>query len=267
MRGRGAGRAAAGTIAAAASLALAAACGSGGTAAAPAARTTGDPLAGDVRVLAAASLTEAFGRIAADVQAAHPRVRVRVQFGASSTLARQVVAGDGADVLATASPATLRTASDAGELGAPQTFATNDLEIATPPGNPAAVRGLGDLARPGLLLALCAEQVPCGAAAAEAFRRAGITPRPATREADVRAVLTKVELGEVDTGLVYRTDVRAAGTRVEGVPLRAAEQVSTAYPLAVTKASRNPAAAAAFVAAVLAPAGQRVLRDAGFGPP
>ena len=210
-----------------------------------------------ITVLAAASLTESFGVLAREYERANGGVRVRLVFGASSTLARQVREGAPGDVLATASPATIR---GVGGVGRPVVFARNRIAIAVPPDNPGAVRTIGDLARPGLRVAVCAPQVPCGDAARRAFAAAGLGVRPDTYEQDVKAVLAKVKLGEVDAGLVYRTDIQAAGRTVSGVAVE--PPATTDYPI-LTLHQRG----SAFVAFVQSAAGRRVLAAAGFDPP
>lgn len=222
-------------------------------------------LGGEVVVLAAASLTDAFGAIAEDFEAAHPGVTVTLSFGASSALARQVVAGAPADVFAAASLATMRDVVDAGGAADdPTVFVRNRLQIAVPAGNPGGVEDLADFADEDLTIALCAEQVPCGAAAATAFEAAGVTPAPDTLEQDARATLAKVRLGEVDAALVYRTDVLAAGDEVEGLDVAAADAAVNDYPIVVLAEAPEPALAAAFVEFVLAETGRSVLADAGF---
>ncbi|MDQ4008631.1 MAG: molybdate ABC transporter substrate-binding protein, partial [Actinomycetota bacterium] len=187
-------------------------------------------ISGEVVVFAAASLTEVFGRLGREFEAAHPGVQVAFSFGGSSSLGPQVVAGAPADVFAAASRQTMaRVAAGGATDRRPVLFARNRLQIAVPPGNPGDVHGLADFARDELALALCAPQVPCGAAARRALSAAGVRARPDTLEQDVKAVLTKVELGEVDAGLVYRSDVRAAGDRVHGIGFPAAAQAVNDY--------------------------------------
>ena len=146
-------------------------------------------------------------------------------------------------------------------------FARNVLQLVVPAGNPAGVTGLEDLTDPDLTIALCAPEVPCGSAAEKVFAAAGLTAAPDTLEQDVKAVLTKVELGEVDAALVYRTDVLAAGDTVEGIDLPEAEDAVNDYPVAVLAESPNPDAAQAFVDLVLSADGQDVLTGAGFQAP
>ena len=222
---------------------------------------------GPVTVLAAASLTEVFTRLGTQFEAAHPGTTVTFSFGSSATLAAQVIAGAPADVFAAASTATMRTVTDAGAVDEPVDVASNTLQIAVPPGNAGRVTGLADLADPALRIALCAEQVPCGTAAAQLLADAGVTPAPDTLESDVKAVLQKVVADEVDAGLVYSTDVRAAGGRVEGIDVPGAAAAANRYPVAVLRESRNPVTARAFVAFVRSVPGRQALEQAGFGSP
>ena len=234
---------------------------------APASVATEEPdtLSGIVTVFAAASLTDTFADIAAAFTEQHPGVDIVFNFGGSSGLATQIVEGAPVDVFAAASGATMEAV---GELAVdPVPFATNTLEIATPADNPAGITGLADLTDPQLSIALCAVEVPCGAAAATVFETAGLVASVDTYEQDVKAVLTKVELGEVDAGLVYTTDVLAAGDAVKGIEFPEAGAAVGTYPIARLTASTNPDAAAAFIAFVLSATGTRILTDAGFGTP
>lgn len=229
----------------------------------------GDPAVGDgggrVTVFAAASLTEPFTRLGRDFEAAHPGATVTFNFAGSSALATQVTQGAPADAFAAASPATMRTVTDAGEAaGAPATVVRNQLVIAVPKGNPGAVAGLADLARPGVKVALCAEQVPCGAAAATVLAAAGVRLTPATLERDVKGALAKVKLGEVDAALVYRTDVRAAAGELDAVEFPESGRAVNDYPIVVLKRAANPDGARAFVDYVRSDAGRAVLTAAGF---
>ena len=239
-----------------------------GCTATPAAAPTPMPtstLSGTINVFAAASLTGSFQEIADAFTAENPDVDVVFNFGGSSGLATQIVEAAPADVFAAASPATMKTVTDA-ELteGDPVDFATNVLEIAVASGNPGNITGLADFADPDATIALCAVEVPCGAAAAKLLESAGITPSVDTYEQDVKAVLTKVELGEVDAGLVYVTDVLDAGDAIEGIEV---ESDPVKYPIATLSASANKEAAAAFVAFVLSAKGTAILKAAGFGTP
>ena len=225
----------------------------------------GEQGAGTITVFAAASLTEAFTQLARELEAEQPGTRVVLSFGASSALAQQILNGAPADVFAAASPATMATVVDAGDAEPPQVFARNTLQIAVPADGPDV--GLADFADPERTLALCAPEVPCGAAAGKAFAAAGITPRPDTLEQDVKAALAKVRLGEVDAALVYRTDVLAAGDEVRGLDFPEAADAVNDYPVARLPGGPNPDGAALFVDRVLSQEGQRVLADAGFDRP
>ncbi|KOX34800.1 molybdate-binding protein [Saccharothrix sp. NRRL B-16348] len=230
--------------------------------------TSGTGGDGRLTVFAAASLTETFTRLGADFEAANPGVDVVFNFGGSSALAQQIGQGAPADVFASAAPANMAQVVDAGGTAAePVTFAANRLEIAVPAGNPAGITGLADFADADAKIALCAEQVPCGAAAKRAFEAAGVTARPDTVEQDVKAVLTKVRLGEVDAALVYRTDVRAAGGEVVGIGFPEADRTVNHYPIAPLAKARDAARARAFVDHVRSDRGRAVLAEAGFDAP
>ncbi|MFW6598887.1 molybdate ABC transporter substrate-binding protein [Propionibacteriaceae bacterium Y2011] len=218
-----------------------------------------------VTVLAAASLTESFDEIIEAYRAEHPGVEVRVSYGSSATLAAQVASGAPADVFASANESTMASLAKAGLDVTPEVLTTNTLQIAVPPGNPGNVTELADFGDEDRTIALCAVEVPCGKAAATLFERLGITPKPDTYEVDVKATLRKVELGEVDAALVYRTDVTSARGRVEGLPTPGAEQAVNTYLIAKLPDTADAGEAERFVAYVLSPEGQAVLRSYGFG--
>jgi molybdate transport system substrate-binding protein len=262
------------TVAAVAALTLAAACGSSddnssasgsGSGSSPSASSSG--VSGTVTVFAAASLTESFTTLGKQFEAAHPGTTVKFNFGASSSLAENINQGAPADVFASASPTTMQQVVGAGGASDAKTFANNVVEIAVPTDNPADVSQLTDLARSGVKVALCQPQVPCGKVAQEVFTKAGITVTPVTQGADVKAVLTTVQLGEVDAGMVYQTDVQGAGTKVKGITIPADQNASTSYPIAALTKAPNSAGAAAFVDYVLSSEGERVLAQAGFAAP
>ncbi|MEO5920984.1 MAG: molybdate ABC transporter substrate-binding protein [Pseudolysinimonas sp.] len=226
-----------------------------------------DPATGTITVFAAASLTEVFGVLETKFEERHPSADVVLSFGGSGSLATQIVEGAPADVFAAASEAPMATVTDAGDAADSAVFTTNTLEIAVPAGNPAGVEGLADLADPALAIALCDPSVPCGAATETLMHLAGLLPSPDTLEQDVKAVLTKVELGEADAGLVYVTDVISAGPKVEGIPVPEAAAVISRYPIAVLTGAPNPAAARAWLDFVLSDDGQAALTAAGFVAP
>ena len=192
---------------------------------------------------------------------------MRFNFGSSATLATQITQGAPGDVFAAASPATMKTVTDAGGAAAPVDFASNTLQIAVPAGNPGQITGLRDFADESRTIALCAPQVPCGAAAVKVFAAAGITPKPDTLEAEVKAALAKVAADEVDAALVYRTDVISEPTKVQGIDFPEAAQAVNEYPIATLTESTNPDAAQSFVDYVLSSEGQAVLEKAGFAKP
>jgi molybdate transport system substrate-binding protein len=223
--------------------------------------------AGTITVFAAASLTGTFTELGKQFEAAHPGDTVKFSFGASSTLAAQITDGAPADVFASAAPKNMDTAVSAGDASDPQDFAKNTAEVAVPPSNPANVSSVNDLAKSSVKVALCQPKVPCGVVAAEVFKNAGITVKPVTLQPDVKSVLTQVELGDVDAGVVYVTDVMAAGSKAKGVVIPANLNASTLYPIATITSSKEMSIAQAFVAYVLSPAGQQVLAAAGFQKP
>lgn len=220
-----------------------------------------------ITVAAAASLTEAFTQIGKEFEATKPGTTVIFSFGSSAMLATQIEEGAPVDVFAAANPATMKTVTDVGAAEPPTNFVSNVLQIAAPKGNPGGIRGLKDFADKTKKIALCAPQVPCGAAAVKVFSAAKITPAPDTLEQDVKATLQKVSANEVDAALVYRTDVIAAKDTVDGLEFPEARQAVNVYPIAVLKGSMSAAAAQQFVDYVLSADGQAVLRRAGFGKP
>jgi molybdate transport system substrate-binding protein len=262
------GRAA--VMVAAAALALLG-CGSsasGGSSTAPGASASGSPsLEGAVTVFAAASLKESFTAIGKAFEQANAGTTVTFSFGSSSGLAQQIIQGAPADVFAAASQKNMQQVVDAQAAAAPTPFAKNVLEIAVPADNPGKVAGLQDLARPGIKVALCQPQVPCGDLAQQVLASAKVAVTPATLESDVKATLTKVQLGEVDAGLVYVTDVRAAGGKVTGIEIPAEVNAATTYPVAALNGSKNVALAGAFVQFVLSDAARAELTEAGFRAP
>lgn len=219
-------------------------------------------------VFAAASLSETFTEIADDFEATHPDVDVRLSFGGSSDLVAQIQGGAPADVFASADTANMDKLVADHLLGnQAQPFATNTLEIVTPPDNPAQVETLADLADADVTLVTCAPEVPCGAAAQKVADVAGLTFEPVSEEQSVTDVLTKVESGEADAGLVYVTDVLAAGDAVHGVEFAESRRVVNVYPIATVQDSAHAELAQQFVDAVMSDEGQAVLRRAGFGAP
>jgi molybdate transport system substrate-binding protein len=224
--------------------------------------------AAELTVSAAASLGAAFAEIAKTFEAAHPGTTVRTNFAGSSTLVTQVREGAPVDVLASADELSMQKLVDAGEVaGAPAIFATNRLAILVARGNPERIHGVADLARPGLVVALCGPEVPAGRYARAVFARAGVAVPESSRELDVKAVVTRVVMGEADAGIVYLTDARAAGDGVEGVAIPDALNVTARYPIAVLRRTKEAEVAAELVRFVRGSAGQAILARHGFLPP
>lgn len=242
-----------------------AACGSSNNGSSDASPGSGGALKGSITVFAASSLTGAFNQIATDFKKAHPGASVVFQFGSSGDLATSITQGGSADVFASASPTNMQSVIKAGDASTSTNFVSNSAEIATPPGNPKHITGLADLAK--AKVALCVPTAPCGALAQQILQKAGVKVTPAASEPDVKTTLAVVQSGEVDAGIVYVTDVLAAGDKVTGVTIPAAQNGTTEYPIATLTGSKNTALAKAFVSYVESSAGQQVLTKAGFQAP
>jgi molybdate transport system substrate-binding protein len=234
----------------------------------PTTSATADELSGSITVYAAASLKTTFTTFAEDFEEAHPGTTVELTFAGSSDLVTQLTNGAPGDVFASADEKNMTKLTDADLVeGDPVDFATNVLQIAVPPSNPAGVETLADLARPGVKTVVCAPQVPCGAATVAVEDATGVALSPVSEESSVTDVLGKVTSGEADAGLVYVTDVIAAGDAVRGITFPESSKAVNTYPIAPLAGSANPTVAAAFAAYVVSAEGQRVLADAGFGAP
>ncbi|MFI7299918.1 molybdate ABC transporter substrate-binding protein [Streptomyces sp. NPDC050121] len=224
-----------------------------------------DELSGAVTVFAAASLKESFTTLGKEFEKAHPGTKVTFGFGGSDSLAASITAGAPADVFASASPRTMAIVTDKGDAeGTPATFVRNQLEIATLPGNPDKVASLKDLTKSSLKVVLCDKTVPCGAAAQKALDASKLKLTPVSYEEDVKSALNKVVLKEADAAVVYKTDVKAAGDKVEGVDFPESAQAVNEYPITLLKDSKNAETAKAFIALVQSADGQKVLTEAGF---
>jgi molybdate transport system substrate-binding protein len=222
-------------------------------------------LSGTVAVFAAASLTDAFNALGTSFQGANSGVTMKFNFAGSPTLVTQIEQGAPADVFASADTTNMdKLTADGFTTGTPQVFARNRLEIVVGPGNPKGITGLADLAKPGVIYITEAPTVPAGKYALQAFKMAGVTVTPKSLETDVKSVVGKIELGEADAGIVYTTDVTAAGSKVTGVPIPDADNVIATYPIVAVKATTIAAAAKAFIAYVVSAAGQAKLHSFGF---
>ncbi|HKA68189.1 MAG TPA: molybdate ABC transporter substrate-binding protein, partial [Actinomycetes bacterium] len=224
------------------------------------------PASGKITVFAAASLTDAFQQLGDQFEAAHPGAKVEFNFAASSALREQIIGGAPADVFASANESNMTQVVDAGLATGPAPFVTNVLQIAVPPDNPGQVAGLSDFAKPDLLIGLCAEEVPCGEFGRESLAKAGVTPSIDTNEPDVRSLITKVENGDLDAGIVYHTDVLAASDAVKGIDIPDDQNVVATYPIAALSGSGQADLASQFVEYVRSPDGQQVLESFGFRP-
>jgi molybdate transport system substrate-binding protein len=222
-------------------------------------------LSGTVTVFAAASLEESFTTLGKEFEKAHPGTKITFNFGGSDTLAASITGGAPADVFAAASTKTMAIVTDRKDNDTtPVTFVRNQLAIATLPGNPDRIASLKDLTKSGLKVVLCDRTVPCGAAAQKALDASGLELTPVSYEQDVKSALTKVELKEADAAVVYKTDVHAAGDKVEGVDFPESADAVNDYPITLLKDAPNAAAANAFIALVRSAEGQKVLSEAGF---
>ena len=257
-------------VAAVTLLAVAAGCGtdtapsgtssSGVTSSAPAAIT--------LTVFAAASLKTTFTTLGEQFETAHPGTTVTFNFAGSADLVTQLQQGAPADVFASADTKNMdKATADNLVQGSPVTFASNTLEIAVPPDNPAKIASLQDLTKPGVKVVICAAQVPCGAATQKIETAAGVDIKPVSEESAVTDVLNKVQTGEADAGLVYVTDVKSAGDKVVGVTFPESSEAVNEYPIAPLAASKNADLAKQFADLVSGADGQKVLAAAGFAKP
>ncbi|XBB67607.1 molybdate ABC transporter substrate-binding protein [Nocardioides sp. WV_118_6] len=221
----------------------------------------------ELTVFAAASLTKTFEELEKTYEAAHSDVDVKLSFGGSSDLVAQITEGASADVFASADTANMDKLVAAGlTAGEPREFATNTLMIAVPPGNPAGIKGLADLTKKDVNLVLCQPEVPCGSASAKVAEAAGLDFKPVSEEQSVTDVLAKVESGEADAGLVYVTDVTAAGDKVQGIEFPEAADIVNHYPIVAVKDAQHADLAQQWIELVLGE-GQKVFEQAGFGAP
>ncbi|MGI8609439.1 MAG: molybdate ABC transporter substrate-binding protein [Candidatus Dormibacteria bacterium] len=225
-----------------------------------------DPVRGDLSVFAAASLTESFTAAGKAFKKQHPGVNLQFNFAGTPTLVTQLQQGAAADVLASADQANMQRATDASlVLPRARIFTRNKLQIVVGPNNPKHITGLSDLAKSDVLFIAEAPTVPAGKYGAQALAAAGVKVSPRSQEADVRSVVSKVGLGEADAGIVYVTDVKAAGSRVSGVEIPDPQNVVATYPVAAVRDARNAAAASEFIDYLLSAEGQMLLTRFGFG--
>ena len=221
----------------------------------------------ELKVFAAASLNKAFPEIADTVlKESDPNIKVTFNFQGSSTLVDQMKEGAPADVFASADQKNMAKASDAKLVDTPKPFASNVLTLIVPKGNPGKITGL-DASVDGKKLVICAQGVPCGNATKQLADKLGVTLTPVSEEQKVTDVRAKVESGEADAGLVYATDAKAAGDKVETIEVARANEVVNSYPIAATVSTKNKEAAQKFIDAVLSDQGQAILKKYGFSGP
>jgi molybdate transport system substrate-binding protein len=241
---------------------LAACGGTGGTGSSSPASSS---LSGYINVFAAASLTASFNALGISFHQAYPGVGVNFNFAGTPTLVTQIEQGAPADVFASADTDNMTKLTTGGfTSGAPKAFARNQLEIVVAPGNPKSITGLADLAKPGLIYISEGPTVPAGKYSLQALATAGVKVTPKSLETSVTAVISKIELGEADAGIVYTTDIQAAGSKVQGVQMPAADNVIATYPIVGVKGTRYPDVATAFIDYVVSATGQSTLATFGF---
>jgi molybdate transport system substrate-binding protein len=226
-------------------------------------------LDGSIVVSAASSLTQTFSTLASEFEKAHPGTSISFNFGSSGALAIQIVSGAPADVFASASPSDMETVQQAGDLaGKPITFARNSLELVVKPGNPLRIQSLADLLRANVV-AICVDTAPCGSTANEALAKAKVDlpTSKITLGQDVDSTLSEVTTGDADAAIVYVTNARTIGAQGTAVPIRTRYNVTTSYPIATIKSTKNRSLAAAWIAFVVGTPGQKALHESGFLPP
>jgi molybdate transport system substrate-binding protein len=229
--------------------------------------TSPSSLSGSISVFAAASLTASFNALGASFQTANPSVTVKFNYAGSPTLVTQIEQGAPADVFASADTTNMDNLTrDGFTVGTSSIFAHNQLEIVVAPGNPKGITGLADLAKPGVIYITEAPTVPAGKYSLQALGLAGVKVTPKSLETSVTAVISKIELGEADAGIVYSTDVSAAGSKVSGVRIPIDNNVIATYPIGVVKGTTNLTVAKAFIAYVLSAKSQSTLESFGFLP-
>jgi molybdate transport system substrate-binding protein len=230
--------------------------------------TSAPAVSGDITVFAAASLTDSFTEIGDAFTKANPDAEATFSFDASSALVQQITQGAPADVFASADTTNMDKLTTASLNGSdPAIFATNLLTIIVPAGNPKGITGVADLAKPDVKVVLCAQEVPCGKYAQQILTSADVSVTPVSYAQNVKGVVTPVTAGEADAGIVYITDVIAAGDKAEAVDIPADVNVVASYPIATVKASTKQDVDQAFVDFVLGDEGQSILKEFGFLPP
>ena len=223
-------------------------------------------LKGEVTISAASSLTDAFSALGKEFRKEHKDLKVRFNFGSSSTLIFQIQSGAPSDVVAAADLVSIKKLIASGNVVVPpRVFARNTMMIAVKPGNPKLVKSVQDLANLGVV-SLCGKTVPCGIYGASVLARSGVvlSESKITRGADAKSALGAVVSGDADAALVYRTDVLAAKTNVAGVVIPRSINVVAIFGIAPIRGARNVLAAQAFIDFVLSRQGWQILKSLGF---
>lgn len=219
-----------------------------------------------VTIYAAASMQTTFDKLKATFESQHPGTTVTLNYAGSQALATQLVEGAAADVFVSANDTQMAVVTDAGLNAAdPRVFATNQLQIAVPPSNPAAITTFADLTKPDVKLVVCASAVPCGAATVKVEKATGVTLKPVSEEQAVTSVLSKVQTGEADAGLVYKTDVIAAGDTVAGIEFPESSEAINRNPVVLLKGAPQAELGQAWIDLLFSDQGQQVFAAAGFG--
>lgn len=253
-------------LAAAALVLVVAGCGS--SSGPPSTTASTSTSAQTLTVFAAASLKNTFTTLGRQFESSHAGTKVTFNFAGSADLVTQLQQGAPADVFAAADTKNMAKATGDNLVdGTPVDFASNSLEIAVPPDNPAKVASFQDLAKADVKVVVCAPEVPCGSAAQKIETATGIVLAPVSEESSVTDVMNKVQTGEADAGLVYVSDVQGAGDKVKGVPFSESKEAVNQYPIASLTGRSNPDLAREFIELVTGPQGQQVLADAGFAGP
>ena len=241
---------------------LAVACGASAGSSGSASPTT---LTGEISVFAAASLTDSFKAIGTSFHRDHSGVTIKFNFAGTPTLVTQIEQGAQADVFASADTTNMdKLTADGFTAGGSKVFAHNQLEIVVAPNNPKGISSLADLAKPGVIYITEGPTVPAGKYSLQALDKAGVKVTPKSLEIDVKSVISKIELGEADAGIVYTTDVKAAGDKVSGVPIPDQYNVIATYPMVAVKGTKNSGLANAFIAYIASSSAQAKLASFGF---
>ena len=238
-----------------------------GTSAAEAGSSAAPAATGEVTIFADESLADAFTDVALAFESEYEDVVPHTTFDSSNLLVDQIIDGTPADVLASADAADMDRLADADLAGSePVVFATNEMTIIVPEGNPSGISGVEDLGEPELQLALCVEEAPCGLDAQAVLDAAGVTASASSTAETTDELVALVEDGTADAAIVYATDMTFSGD-AEVVRIPPDLNVPVQYSIAVVSTAANAPTAQAFIDFLVGPSGQQVLEQYNFGPP